>query len=194
MSDQIVSSKTRVAPLAKQTIPRLELLSNLTAARLLNSGSQALDDVRICDFFNWTDSMISLWWITNTDKECKQFVKNRATEIQRNSRPERCRYSRQSPDNPASRGIKSTELKESSLWLHGPDFLSKSSEQWLVQPTVVQAREDLSELKSFKPAVSILVTTCVEGKEEEPSLDKLINLENFYFNQASKSDCVGCVY
>ena len=29
---QIVSSKTRVAPLAKQTIPRLELLSNLTAS------------------------------------------------------------------------------------------------------------------------------------------------------------------
>ncbi|XP_068692434.1 uncharacterized protein [Montipora foliosa] len=89
---QIVSSKTRVAPLAKQTIPRLELLSNLTAARLLNSGSQALDDVRIDDFFNWTDSMISLWWITNTDKECKQFVENRAAEIRRNSRPEQCRY------------------------------------------------------------------------------------------------------
>ncbi|XP_068723301.1 uncharacterized protein [Montipora capricornis] len=85
-------------------------------------------------------------------------------------------------DNPAdiaSRGIKSTELKESSLWLHGPDFLSKTSEQWPVQPTVAQAREDLSELKSFKPAVSSLVTTCVEGKEEEASLDNLINLENF---------------
>ena len=66
---QIVSSKTRVAPVAKQTIPCLELLSNLTAARLLNSVSQALDDVKIDDFLNWTDSMISLWWITNTDKE-----------------------------------------------------------------------------------------------------------------------------
>ena len=45
---QIVSSKTRVAPLAKQTIPRLELLSNLNASRLLKSVSQALhDDVRI---------------------------------------------------------------------------------------------------------------------------------------------------
>ena len=37
---QIASSKTRVAaPLAKQTIPRLELLSNLTASRLLDSVS-----------------------------------------------------------------------------------------------------------------------------------------------------------
>ena len=52
---QVVFSKTRVAPLAKQTIPRLELLSNLTAARLLNSVSQALDVVRIENFFSWTD-------------------------------------------------------------------------------------------------------------------------------------------
>lgn len=58
---QIVSSKTRVAPLAKQTIPPLDLMSNLTASRLLKSVSQTLDDVRIGDLFNWTDSMISLW-------------------------------------------------------------------------------------------------------------------------------------
>ena len=38
---QIISSKTRAAPLAKQTIPRLELLSNLAASRLLKSVSQA---------------------------------------------------------------------------------------------------------------------------------------------------------
>ena len=56
-----VSSKTRVAPLAKQTIPRLELLSNLAASRLLKRVSQALEAVRIDNVFNWTDSMISLW-------------------------------------------------------------------------------------------------------------------------------------
>ena len=61
MKCQIVSSKTGVAPLAKQIIPHLELLSNLTASRLVKSVSQALyDDVRIDEVFNWTDSMISL--------------------------------------------------------------------------------------------------------------------------------------
>ena len=60
MECQIVSSKTRVAPLAQQTIPPLDWMSNLTASRLLKSVSQALDDVRIGDLFNWTDSMISL--------------------------------------------------------------------------------------------------------------------------------------
>ena len=182
MKCQIVSSKTRVAPLAKQTIPRLELLSNLTASRLLKSVSKALhDNVRIDEVFNWTDWIISLWWITNTDKEYKQFVENRVAEIRRNSPPEQWRYC-PTADNPAdiaSRGTRSIELNESSLWLHGPDFLSKSGEQWPAQPTVVQAREEFSELKSSKPAVYSSVTVCVEEKKEEPSLDNLINPENF---------------
>ena len=94
--------------------------------------------------------MISLWWITNTDQEYKQFVENQVAEIRRNSPNEQWRYC-PAADNPAdiaSRGIRSVELKESSLWLHGPDFLSKSGEQWPAQPTVVQAREKLRELKS----------------------------------------------
>ena len=62
----------------KQTIPRLELLSNLTAARLFKSVSQALENVvKVDDVVNWTDSMISLWRIRNTDKKYKQFVENR---------------------------------------------------------------------------------------------------------------------
>ena len=179
---QLVSSKTRVAPLARQTIPRLELLSNLTASRLLKSVSQALEGVRIDNVFNWTDSMISLWWITNTDKEYKQFVENRVSEIRRNSPPEQWRYcpTAENPADIASRGIKATELKECSLWLHGPEFLTKDSEQWPVQPANVQAREELCELKSSKPAVSSLVTTCIEGEEgEETSLEDVVKPENF---------------
>ena len=176
-----MSSKTRVAPLAKQTIPHLELLSNLTASRLLKSVSQALEGMRIDNVFNWTDSMISLWWITNTDKEYKQFVENRVTEIRRNSPPEQWRYcpTAENPADIASQAIKATELKECNLWLHGPEFLSKDSEYWPIQPASVQAREELCELKSPKPAVPSLVTTCIEGKEEEVSLENVIKPENF---------------
>ena len=54
--------KTRVAPLDKQMVPRLELLSNLAASRLVESVSQALENVvKVCDVVNWTDSVISLW-------------------------------------------------------------------------------------------------------------------------------------
>ena len=42
---EIMASKIRVAPLDQQTIPRLELLSNLTASRLVKSVNQALENV-----------------------------------------------------------------------------------------------------------------------------------------------------
>ena len=68
----IMASKIRVAPLDKQTIPRLELLSNLTASRLVKSVNQALENVvKVNDVVNWTDSMISLWWIRNADKNTR---------------------------------------------------------------------------------------------------------------------------
>ena len=66
-----MTSKTRVSLLNKKTIPRLELLSNLTASRLVNSVSQPLETVVKVNVVNWTDSMISLWWIRNTDKNTR---------------------------------------------------------------------------------------------------------------------------
>ena len=66
---EIVTSKTRVTLLNKKTIPRLELLSNLTTSRLVKSVSQPLENVVKVNVVNWTDSMISLWWIRNTEEE-----------------------------------------------------------------------------------------------------------------------------
>ena len=176
----IVASKTRVALLDKQTIPRLELLSNLAASRLVKSMSQALENVvNVDDAVNWTDSMISLCWIRNTDKEYKQFVGNRVSEKRRNALPEQWRYcpTLENPADITSRGIKATALKESSLWLHGPEFLSKESIYWPVQPVNVQSKEKFCELKSAKPTVSSLLNPCTE--KQEANLESIINPESY---------------
>ena len=76
-------------------------------------------------------------------------------------------------ENPAdlgSREMKATVLKESSLWLPGPEFLSKDSEYWPVQPANVQYREELCELKSVRPAVYSLVTSCIEDEATEATV------------------------
>ena len=171
---EIVASKTRVAALDKQTIPCLELLTNLTASSLVMKKLVRNDAV-----VNWTDSMISLWWIRNTHKEYKQFVENRVSEIRRNSLPEQWRYcpTTENPPDIASKGIKSTALKESSLWLYGPEFLSKESAYWPVQPVNVQAKAELCELKSAKPTVSSLLNTCTE--KQEANLESIINPESY---------------
>ena len=146
----------------------------------MKSVSQALENVvRVDDVVNWTDSMISLWWIRNTDKEYKQFVENRVSEIRRNAPPEQWRYcpTSENPADIALRGIKATALKESSLWLHGPEFLSKESAHWPVQPVIVQAKEEFRELKSAKPTISSLLNTCTE--KQEANLDSTINPESY---------------
>ena len=129
-------------------------------SRLVKSVSQALGNVvKADDEVNWTGSMISLWWIRNTDKEYNQFVENPVSEIRRNAPPEQWRYcpTTENPAGIASRGIKATALKESSLWLHGPEFLSKESAYWPVQP--VRVKEEFCELKSAKSTVSSLLNT-----------------------------------
>lgn len=76
----VVASKTRVAPVKTQTIPRLELLGALISARLVNSISRALpidDEVEVTF---WTDSTTALQWIRH-DKPWKQYVQQRVQEI-----------------------------------------------------------------------------------------------------------------
>ena len=80
----LLAAKTRVAPLKMVTIPRLELLSGLLLARLMSAIHQALDseiplDTPIC----YTESQIALCRIKQEEKEWKQFVENRVTEIRR---------------------------------------------------------------------------------------------------------------
>ena len=83
-SVKFVAARTRVSPISRQTIPRLELLSALLLARLMTSVSQSLEselhlDTPIC----FTDSKIVLFWIQGLSKEWKQFVQHCINEIRR---------------------------------------------------------------------------------------------------------------
>ena len=78
----LVSSKTRIAPITGETIPRLELLSALILARLMKSVQEALSkNVKISQIFCWSDSQITLWWLASENKVLKSFVENRVREI-----------------------------------------------------------------------------------------------------------------
>ena len=86
-------SKTRVAPLKEITIPRLELLSGLLLARLVQSVCKALkDEIQLKPSICFTDSRIALCWIRRIDKEWKQFIENRAAEIRKLVPPQNWRH------------------------------------------------------------------------------------------------------
>ena len=79
---RFVASKTRVAPLSNQTIPRLEMLSAIVFARLMHSVKEALtSEIKISRVVCWTDSKVAWYWIVQSTKEWKQFVQHHVDEI-----------------------------------------------------------------------------------------------------------------
>lgn len=74
----IVCVKTKVAPLKKLTIPRLELNAALMLSRLVTSvrTALALEDRSI---FMWTDV---LTWVKSHPAKWKDYIRNRVSAIQ----------------------------------------------------------------------------------------------------------------
>ena len=60
-----MASKTKVAPVKKQTIPRLELIGATLLARLVNSLLTTYILEWNVEIFYWVDSMTTLHWIRN---------------------------------------------------------------------------------------------------------------------------------
>ena len=61
---RLLTAKSRVAPLKTETIPRLELLGNLSLSNLITSVKSALKNcVNFDKMFLWTDSKVTLSWI-----------------------------------------------------------------------------------------------------------------------------------
>ena len=122
---QLVASKTRVAPVKKQSIPRLELLGATILARLMATGLNVPQLKR----HYWADSYMTLCWIRNNQR-WKQYVQHRVDEIHKLSDQDKWRFC-PGADNPVdlpSRGCGGKELVESNHWWHGPSFLSKQDE------------------------------------------------------------------
>ena len=86
ISVKLLSSKSRVARLKQETIPRLELLGALLLSQLMLSVRNSLKDEFLFDnVYYWCDSQIVLAWIESTNKEFKAFIENRVNEIRKNS-------------------------------------------------------------------------------------------------------------
>ena len=123
---RFVVSKTRVAPVQRQTVPRVELLSALLLARLVASVTEALMlQLTLNPLKCFTDSKVALFWIRGLEKEWKQFIQNRVNEIHKLVPSEYWDHcpGQENPTNMPSRGITISELAASKLWCSGPEWL-----------------------------------------------------------------------
>lgn len=74
ISVTLVCSKTKVAPLKRLTISRLELTAALLLTRLVTHVQQALELSEV-PVYLWTDSSVTLTWITSHPSRWKDFVR-----------------------------------------------------------------------------------------------------------------------
>ncbi|GFT77477.1 integrase catalytic domain-containing protein, partial [Nephila pilipes] len=144
-----IISKSRVAPLKKLTLPRLELMAALIASRLVKYLTKLFPKIK--RVILWSDSTIVLHWIKGSAHNWKPFVANRVTEIQENIDPLDWRHcdGKLNPADLITRGCDAEELLYSTYWFCGPPFLSLPEEKW--------------------PIIKLLPSKTIEGQSERRS-------------------------
>ncbi|XP_036341076.1 uncharacterized protein LOC118750467 [Rhagoletis pomonella] len=126
----LITSKSRVAPTRKLSLPKLELcgahlLSQLYAKIKVNFG-----DTQYTTYL-WSDSQIVLHWIQKHSAALSTFVGNRISEIQQKTSCCEWKYvsTHYNPADLLSRGCSVSELQQ-SIWFEGQAYLQRHQDEW----------------------------------------------------------------
>jgi len=155
-SSSLVISKTRVAPLKKVTLPRLELMGAVLAVNLLEIVRKTLGLEKECCTC-YTDSMVVLGWVKENPVKWKPFVANRVGEIQNLISPSQWTHipGEENPADLVTRGVSAEDMMSSVKWLQGPVRIVEASPLQTLGEVCEVPVEELRTQKKTAVAVAL---------------------------------------
>ena len=155
---RLLTSKSKVAPIQCQTIPRLELRGALLAAQLYEKVQQSIKiSVPACF---WTDSTCVLRWIKAVPTTWSTFIANRVAKIQNLTEKGIWRHvpGVQNPADMISRGISPQDVIHNDFWWYGPSWLAEERDRWPELPSSWNGNEGEEERRRTAVVVNVSTT------------------------------------
>lgn len=172
-SSNLLCGKSRVAPIRKVSLPRLELCGAVLLSELYVKIKESLHNVHFESVHFWSDSQIVLSWIASPSSKFKTFVANRIGEIHSITDPQSWKHvgTLENPADVNTRGIPAKYFLHCSLWFHGPSWLLCDKSKWPCNNATINT--------SLLPEVKANTTTKVAYPTTVNEFDLIKRYSNF---------------
>ena len=184
-----IFSKGKVVPLARKSLPSLELLGVYLAIKCLKTLLNVYSNIKFEEIIMAVDAQVVLSWLMTDPCKIKtknQFAKNRLKDIKVMIAEIKDKHNLDilfkyinTKDNPAdllTRGVVLSKLKtDMDKWLHGPQWLSGERVEWPVEALDCVSPENKQVIQTNMASVMPPVEPVVPF-ERFSSLSKLIGM------------------